>query len=157
MYFKLINNLSFILIVFILGISFFCLSTLYPKDTFCENPSEKESYENPIHSKAEKDDFEASKKTSVNLLKHGWNSIKFGANWFNANYEWTKDTYQSLKNSVNEAIAFIISAIVFIAEFAYNLFYRYIIGFGIMLYGAVMVIIGLVFVPIAFIWDLIFG
>lgn len=126
----------------------------FPK---CHAKTKSENIKQAASQEAETD-YEATKKTGSLILGHGKDAFKFGSGWFlGANFNWTKGTYRKIKEWTNAAIGFIISGVVSIVELIFNVLFRWIIGATIILYSLVVLLIGIFFVPVAWIWDKVFG
>jgi len=143
---------KYLILSFIIFLALFILH--FPK---CHAKTKSKNI-NQAASQEVETDYEATKKTSSSILGHGKGAFKFGSGWFlGANFNWTKGTYRKIKEWTNAAIGFIISGIVFIVELIFNVLYRWILGATIILYSLVVLLVGILFVPVAWIWDKVFG
>ena len=151
-----INGFVFLLSAFCVGVLLISnLAGISNGDSTGQLPIVSEK--NPIlNHEVENDVNKESTKTTVFVLyNQGKKMVGWGLKWFlNHNYSWGKGVNDFLKK-FNEIIAMIISALVFVFEFWFNVIVYYLVGAIVAIYGAIAFLVGLILIPLIAIWNFI--
>lgn len=95
--------------------------------------------------------------SSLVVLKMGSDTFKFGVSCFSGcNFNWTKGAYGSVTDSTHQTLGFLVSLFPFVIEMIINLVLGVVGGF-IIVFSFVLMLVGIILVPLIFVWNLLFG